>query len=244
MREVTSIFIDDGGVMNDNTFRTPEWRRLVGEYFAPRLGGDKSAWSEANRVVFERILPMLEVGHQAQDYVPWYDSYQVIWLREMAAYVGVPAPADDDDCLEMVWLASDYITQRVRSAYPSAAEAIKILHKKGFKLYTASGQHSRELEGYMKGMGIRQFFETLYGSDLINHGKYSIEYYRRMFEHAGIDSNHVLVVDDKLQYLAWAARLGAITCLVSANPTPDTKADIVIPRLADLPAALDSHHVK
>jgi len=244
MSEITAIFIDDGGVMNDNTLRAPEWRRLVGEYFSPRLGGDKHAWSEANRVVFERILPMLEVGHQAQDYVPWYDSYQVIWLREMAAHVGVRAPLGDDECLKMVWDSVDYITQNVHSAFPGATESIKLLHAASFTLFTSSGEHSRELEGHLKYMGVRNCFKTLFGSDLINYGKYSEEFYMRVFEHSHVNPREVLVVDDKLQYLAWAANLGAKTCLVGANRTPDTKADIVISRLADLPAALDSHHVK
>jgi FMN phosphatase YigB (HAD superfamily) len=244
MREVTSIFIDDGGVMNDNTLRAPEWRRLVGEYFSPRLGGDKHAWSEANRVVFERILPVLEVGHQAQDYVPWYDSYQVIWLREMAAYVGVRAPLDDDECLKMVWDSVDYITQHVHSAFPGATESIKLLHAAGFTLFTSSGEHSRELDGHLKCMGVRDYFKILYGSDLINCGKYSIEFFKRIFKHSGVIPGEALVVDDKPEYLAWAAGLGAMTCLVSANPTSDTKVHIVVPRMADLPAALDSHHVK
>jgi len=33
------IFLDDGGVMNDNNARALQWQRLVGEYFVPLLGG-------------------------------------------------------------------------------------------------------------------------------------------------------------------------------------------------------------
>ncbi len=32
------ILLDDGGVMNDNRLRGEQWQRLVGEFFAPRLG--------------------------------------------------------------------------------------------------------------------------------------------------------------------------------------------------------------
>jgi hypothetical protein len=32
-------FLDDGGVLNDNGRRGPEYRRLLGEYMPPRLGG-------------------------------------------------------------------------------------------------------------------------------------------------------------------------------------------------------------
>ena len=33
------IFLDDGGVMNDNNTRALQWQRLVSEFFAPLLGG-------------------------------------------------------------------------------------------------------------------------------------------------------------------------------------------------------------
>lgn len=53
------ILLDDGGVMNDNRLRGEQWQRLVGEFFAPQLGGESAAWAEANRIhmmsVFEPV---------------------------------------------------------------------------------------------------------------------------------------------------------------------------------------------
>ena len=46
------IFLDDGGVLNDNERRAVEWQRLIGKYLSPRLGGEPLRWAEANRVVF------------------------------------------------------------------------------------------------------------------------------------------------------------------------------------------------
>jgi len=43
---VRVVFLDDGGVLNDNDRRAVEWRRLLGEFFAPRLGGTPEAWGE------------------------------------------------------------------------------------------------------------------------------------------------------------------------------------------------------
>ena len=108
----------------------------------------------------------------------------------------------------------------------------------GFRLFTASGEHSRELDGYLTGMGVRQLFATLYGSDLIETGKYSAAYYRRLFDHAGISPGKAMVVDDKPQYLEWAAGLGAATCLVSPSPHYEGKATLAVSSLAELPAAL------
>ena len=49
MQPIKHIFLDDGGVLNDNDRRAPQWQRLVGEFFVPRLGGTHQAWAEANR---------------------------------------------------------------------------------------------------------------------------------------------------------------------------------------------------
>jgi phosphoglycolate phosphatase-like HAD superfamily hydrolase len=51
-----AIFLDDGGVMNDNAVRGSQWQRLVAEFFAPRLGGDPAAWAEANKVVATELF--------------------------------------------------------------------------------------------------------------------------------------------------------------------------------------------
>ena len=49
-----TVFLDDGGVLNDNERRTAEWGRLIADYLSPRLGGTREAWAEANRDVFDR----------------------------------------------------------------------------------------------------------------------------------------------------------------------------------------------
>jgi hypothetical protein len=59
------LFLDDGGVMNDNRLRGPQWQRLVAEFFVPRLGGTQEAWSEANRIVISRLLEPAAWARQA-----------------------------------------------------------------------------------------------------------------------------------------------------------------------------------
>jgi hypothetical protein len=50
-----AIFLDDGGVMNDNDVRGKQWQQLVAEYLSPRLGGEPDKWSAANRLVAPRV---------------------------------------------------------------------------------------------------------------------------------------------------------------------------------------------
>ncbi len=211
---------------------------MVAEFFVPILGGEHTRWAEANRVVFERLLEGMMFGPQGQDYAKRRDNYQLTWLREMAALVGVAPPADNAECVELAEQAAAFITRRVRSAYPGVAEAIRAIHGMEFELFTASGENSLELDGYLTGMGVRGFFRTLYGPDLVNQWKDGAEYYRRIFAHAGVAPERVLVVDDSPRALAWARSVGAGTCLVSASPTDAVEADLVVSRLADLPALI------
>jgi len=51
-----TLFIDDGGVMNDNLLRAPQWRRLIAEFFIPRLGGTAEAWHDANQLIIDQLL--------------------------------------------------------------------------------------------------------------------------------------------------------------------------------------------
>ncbi len=236
--DIDALFIDDGDVLNDNAIRGSQFRQLVAEFFVPRLGSSHAAWEEANRTVAGTILPQyFTVELEKTNYVEWWEEYQLEWLKRMAAIVGAALPDGDTRCLRLAYEAIDYITLRIQSGYPGAAEAIRNLHEMTYQLFTASGEHSRELDGYLKGMGIRQYFNTLYGPDLVNKGKYSVEYYRRIFDHAGINPEHALVIDDKPPHLAWARSLGAKTCLIGSSKH-DFEIDFIVPRLADLPSLL------
>src|SRR6266568_7009169 len=89
------VFLDDGGVMNDNRRRALQWQRLVSEYFVPLLGGSPEAWSRANRVVADRLFEpdaWRRRVHAAPDYRSFDRDYQVDWLRGMCELVGIETP--------------------------------------------------------------------------------------------------------------------------------------------------------
>jgi HAD superfamily hydrolase (TIGR01509 family) len=242
LARIDTIFLDDGGVMNDNTLRGPEWQRLVGEFLAPRLGGAPEAWGEANRIVFgeiwrefeEFLLPTVEAD--SDTYTDFFVEQRVRWLCDMCARVGVPAPRD---CLLVAVETEQYVLPRVRSAYPGAADAIKTLHARGYRLGTASGASSVELHGYLTGLGVRELFsERLYGQDLVRAMKGTSHYYNRIFADAALDPADTIVVDDAAWVLDRAAEAGAQTVLVSTKPQDSRHAHIVIKRLGELPALL------
>ena len=92
-----TLFIDDGGVLNDNSRRGPEFQRLIAEFFPPRLGGTPEAWAEANRATFQLVF---EAHKDAMAVVDAYQRevapYETEWLTAMCDHVGVVAPKADD----------------------------------------------------------------------------------------------------------------------------------------------------
>jgi HAD superfamily hydrolase (TIGR01509 family) len=234
------LFLDDGGVMNDNLVRGPQWQRMVGEYFPPVLGGAAHAWAAANRTYMEAMFDPAQWQARLQaftDYQSWDAAYQLDWINGMCAIVGVPAPPAEA-AIELAHQASVDIITRVRSAVPGAIDAILALHAAGHTLHTASGESSRELNGYLQGMGVRHCFGRLYGPDLINLHKTGPAYYTSLLANSGVSPEAALIVDDMPMVIRWIAEAGARPLLV--NPAaPLTQASI--PALSALPAWLEQY---
>jgi len=145
------IFLDDGGVMNDNNVRALLWQRFVGEYFVPLLGGSPEAWSRANRVVTDRLFEPDAWRRRVQaaaDYRSFDRDYQVEWLGGMCELVGFETPPDEE-CLYLARHAAAFITRRVQAAFPGVGDTIRALRRQGYMLHTASGESSLDLEGYL-----------------------------------------------------------------------------------------------
>ena len=234
------LFLDDGGVMNDNVLRGEQWPHLVAAFFAPRLGGAPEAWSEANRRVIATTLEPAAWQarlQSASDYRSFDYQYQVDWLSSMCELVNVPIP-DEGECYQLAAEATTAITLQVRAAFPGAADAIRTLYGRGYVLYTASGEPSYDLEGHLAGMEVQDCFQRLYGPDLIDTFKAGPAYYERIFADVGVDPARALVIDDNAQALAWARQAGAQTILVGAAPAAEEENTIRIASLAQLPDSI------
>ena len=117
------LFLDDGGVKNDNRLRGLQWQRMVAEYFAPRLGGTPEAWCEANRIVMSSILEPAAWQSRLQaasDYRTFDYCYQFDWLRTMCELVNVPFPAEEV-YYPLALEAAAAVTRRVRAEFPGAS---------------------------------------------------------------------------------------------------------------------------
>lgn len=154
------------------------------------------------------------------------DMFRIVGLTEM--------PADEAEALALD--AIDYVIPRTRATAPRAAETLAALHDRGFTLYTASGDHSRNLRGYLTGAGVRALFRETYGADLLGTLKTGPHFYRALLDHAPVDPADAIVVDDDAWRLDWARDLGMATILVGAKDPDATHTRIGA--LAELPAAV------
>jgi HAD superfamily hydrolase (TIGR01509 family) len=240
MPKIEHIFLDDGGVINDNTRRAPQWQRLVGEFFPSRLGGTAAQWSEANAAtfpdVFDRFSTRIAPWDSAtSDYAREIDINNVDWLQSMCSWIGVAAPEPDEACLSLAQEATRYIMARVRADYPGAVDTVRWLTDR-YALRTASNGGSFELEMIYEPLGIQSCFLTLYGPDLVGQPKTSARFYDLIFEHAGVDPATALVLDDNPSCIGWAREAGAQAVLVGASDKAEGTRSI--PALRDLPALL------
>jgi FMN phosphatase YigB (HAD superfamily) len=236
-----AIFLDDGGVMNDNEPRGEQWRRLVAAYFAPILGGAPQAWEDANYRFTTGLFEQSAWEHRlksAPDYESFERTYFVDWMAGMCDFVGVQCPSPERS-IELGRAATAWIIPQIRASYSGAVEAIRGLHAWGYRLYTASGAASYDLAAYLEGMGVLDCFQRLYGPDLVDTFKMGPEYYTRILADARVDPADALVVDDSRHAAMWAAQAG-VRCVRINSHTKQEEPSLpaTIPALADLPALL------
>lgn len=217
------LFLDDGGVLNDNARRAPEWLRLIGEYMPPRLGGTAAAWSEANRILFPKFWPEFQ-GRIAGfgSHREMQRDYDLGWIDVMCRRVGVPVPDDEQALATMRGLAI-YVAGHARADIDGAVEAVLSLENAGYTLHMASGTASWELRPILTRMGIREAVGELCGPDLIDNVKHGAEFYRRVFAYTGVDPAEALVVESSARCCGWAAEAGARVVRVDCDDPATAK---------------------
>ncbi len=203
------LFLDDGGVMSDNTLRAPEWLRLIGEFMPPRMGGSAEAWQEANRTVFRQIWADLIARISTfATYEEFWRTHAIEWVDAMCGAMNIERP-DEEDGIALYRELSLHVAENANCAFDGAPEAIFALEQAGYTLYTASGTPSWELRGITGRMGVASAFSKLYGPDLIDHVKYGPAFYQRLFEDSGVSPEKAVVIESDSECCDWARQAGA-----------------------------------
>jgi HAD superfamily hydrolase (TIGR01509 family) len=204
------LFVDKGGVLLDNTMLSAQWRRLVGEFLAPRLGGSREAWGAANVPAFEREWERFLAAASAggpPDIRGFFANDRRQWFLDMCDGVGVARPADD--AAEVI--AADtvrYVEAHLDIPVPRVLDALRTLRGRGIVLHIASAAAHDELVEFLERIGARELFDRVYGSDLVNAWKFGPAYYRAVLADSGVDPARAAVVDDSPQALGWARECG------------------------------------
>jgi len=235
-----AVFFDDGGVMNDNRLRGIQWQKMIGEYFSPKYGGEPHKWAEANFNVIEDFSAehgeLIEESKEIE-YNSYYNSFINRWIKGMFEYVGIDPP-DKNLGREIYFEVIDWITPNVKASFAGVYEAIKTLHSQGFKIYTASAQHSSELKGYLRGMRVKEYFTNFYGPDLINTHKTSDIFYEKMFFDINLDPRRAIILDDNPRCLEYAKKLNANVIQVCLTGEHKPVFDYFIDQMINLPNVL------
>jgi FMN phosphatase YigB (HAD superfamily) len=240
MARIDYVFIDNGGVLTDNRRRAPHYRRLVGEYFAPRYGGTQAAWEEANANTFlpawERFLARVANWEEDSDIAHAMWLYHADWLRILFSAASLTAPDDDDECAEIGQAAERWINPQIVTLFSGVEDTVRSLASR-YRLFTASDGFSVPLSETIA--PIAHAFERLYGPDLVNVPKSSGRpYYEAIFAHAAVDPARALVLDDNLSNVLAALETGARAVYVTSQPS-DGHQGPTIAMLARLPEVIE-----
>jgi len=216
MARITTLFIDKGGVLIDNTMVSPQYRRLLGEFLPGELGGDPDAWENANVGAAARAFARYQQAYLTAPTTSirdWYAEDVRRWLYEMCDEVGRPRPpAAQAD--RIARSAHEYVVRHVDIRVPRIVERIRDFHERGLKLHIASGDQHADLVGYLETIRTRDVFDRVYGSDVVNVWKMSPAYYRAILADTGTEAANAIVIDDSESAIAWAAECGLRGVLV------------------------------
>lgn len=219
MSPIDTLFVDKGGVLIDNAGDLgQQWRRLIGEFLAPRLGRTPESWAEANVPAFERQLERwrgaMAAGGPA-DIRAFFKNDARLWLLDMCDANEVPRP-DPAVADRVARETTAYVRAHLEIRAPGRTlELLRELRDRGVVLHVASGDAHDDLVEYLERIGARDLFDRVYGSDLVNTWKFGPEYYRAILADSGVDPARAAVVDDSPKALSWAAECGLRGFLVA-----------------------------
>jgi len=208
------VFVDDGGVLNDNRIRATEYEKHIGKFLGDHWGIDSTACARANRLTFANLWSKVNAKiHTFNTYDDFIQEYYCDWTKEMRLQLGL-LPVTSSEAFQTTRKAYVYAGSMCESAFPRLVDDISSIKSLGIRLYTASGTPSWELEAILMASKIQNYFEDIFGPDLIGEPKRSSEFYRRIFDSVGISPSSAVVIESDKDACAWASEAGAIVFLM------------------------------
>lgn len=234
---LAACFLDVDGVITDFSRLTAQWDSHMGDVIAPALGRTPADWGRANRAVFPTVWARNEEWGTDPATRQRREALEIIGA--MCEHLGEPVPSEDRS--EALWLEVEtHVAEQASAVFPGARDAIEALSRR-WAVHTATGNPSRRVVAYFRGMDALHLLGVPSGPDLVGIWKQAPEFYERTFALAGVDARDALVVDDDPARLLTAASLGARTVLVDgAGGEQQDSVDAVISVIDELPAAVEA----
>ncbi|QEE16644.2 HAD hydrolase-like protein [Promethearchaeum syntrophicum] len=207
------ILFDDGNVLNDNNVRGFKFQQVLGDYMMEHYGGEKQRWIEININYIEKFMKeffqIVDRGG-VHDFNNYFRSHMINWGKSLFSGYNLAIPSNSS--------LLDFFHKTVEKIAPLAAapprgiiEVLKSLSNQGYLMCTSSGETSFELHGYLLGMNANQYFNTLYGPDLLNCGKFSSTFYSKILTINNRTAKYTIVIDDNPKFLQMAHEIGINT---------------------------------
>jgi HAD superfamily hydrolase (TIGR01509 family) len=233
---LTACFLDVDGVITDFAQLPRQWDTYMGDVIAPALGRTPEEWGRANRAVFPSVWARNEEWGTDPAVRQRREAIEI--LAAMCEHLGEPVPPEDRSAA--LWLdVETHVAEQATAVFPGARSAIEALSQR-WSVHTATGNPSRRVVAYFRGMDALHLLGVPSGPDLVGIWKQAPEFYERTFALAGVDARDALVVDDDPARLVTAASLGARTVHVDgADREPQGSFDAVISVIDELPAAVE-----
>ncbi|HEY7624379.1 MAG TPA: HAD family hydrolase [Candidatus Limnocylindria bacterium] len=197
------VFLDVYGVLMDPAPLAAQWERLVGDFLAPRLGGDPSRWGAANRYAADRMFARYRdpKGTPGETHA----RLRRLWFREMCEHAGVDPPKRPGPLADETFA---WVGERLQATFPGTVDALREIARRGHRLFTSAGLVSTDGDAFLRGIGVRDLFVEVYGTDVIDRWKTNAGFYRKILEHSGVSGAEAVTVDDQERCLDWAKRAG------------------------------------
>ncbi|KAF9282189.1 hypothetical protein BGZ68_006164 [Mortierella alpina] len=132
-----AIFLDSGGVINDNSRRAPQWVYHLEQYMpTTRLGGPGKLWGEANAILSDELFGSEEglwnkFIAEAADFKSFYRTYCLYWMNGSIRLVNESLRREHEQCKAIQGLEkASTENEPLQIASPETeAELIEIAHK-------------------------------------------------------------------------------------------------------------------
>jgi FMN phosphatase YigB (HAD superfamily) len=238
MAIMTTLFFDFDDTLSEQIPFNLQYVRGLGHALAPLHGGDVEAWASKAA----DMMVALEIDYIGRfrnaplsGYCEWLPSMLANAVALLFGGMNLPLPADAEAVARQMRRAA---LHECNSLFPGAQQMFATLHARYGPLHMASGNDSDHLRAAMKGAGLLDYVDRLYGPDLIDCAKEGPEFYERLLADMRLSPSEALFIDNDPAAIGWIHAVGAQAIQVKLLPyhRPETAPGVraVVDNLSNL----------